>query len=201
MKGGIKLNPGSDFNLEKQISGQWNKKLKSLRFTSIVINILMIVLGILFIVFPQQSLIVLERLASILIIVLGVYLIIDYFYTAVFVRRPAILINGILNILLGTLLLFSPAMVTITTFAFMFGFLMLTFGIGELVMIKKIRFFVPSGYGWIIASGIINILVAAAFFIAPLFSSIFINYILAIYLIVGGITLLIEALSMQSMDI
>ncbi|NLJ30154.1 MAG: DUF308 domain-containing protein [Clostridiales bacterium] len=194
------LDFGPDFDYAKEIADKWNKKLKSLRLTSLVISVLMILLGILCIAFPQQSLILLERLASVLIIVLGAYQIVDYFHPVVFVRRTGVLINGILNILMGLLLLFSPVAVTIMTFSFLFGVLMLVFGVGEIARAHQISCFTASGYGWVIVNGIFDILAATAFLIAPLLSAIFMNLILATYLTVGGLTLLIEAISMKNMN-
>ncbi|MDD3261766.1 MAG: DUF308 domain-containing protein [Oscillospiraceae bacterium] len=141
---------GPDFDFAKEVSEKWNKKRKSLRILSIVLAALMVLLGILFIAFPQQSLVVIERIASVVILILGVYLLVDYFQTEVFLRRPGVLIDSILNILMGLLLLFSPATITIAAFAFLFGIQMLIYGISQLVMAQQIGCFAVSGYGWMI---------------------------------------------------
>lgn len=51
--------------------------------------------------------------------------------------------------------------------------------------------------GMITFSGVVSIVLAVVFLLLPLLSMMMLNYILALYLIIGGITLLVEALSMK----
>ena len=51
--------------------------------------------------------------------------------------------------------------------------------------------------GMITFSGVGSIGLAVVFLLLPLLSMMVLNYILALYLIIGGITLLVEALSMK----
>ena len=51
--------------------------------------------------------------------------------------------------------------------------------------------------GMITFSGVVSIVLAVVFLLLPLLSMMVLNYILALYLIIGGITLLVEALSMK----
>lgn len=111
------------------------------------------------------------------------------------------LINSVLNIFLGCLLIAAPATVSISAFAFMFGFLLLVFGIDLLAFSGKLGFFGVTGYGWVIATGVISVIASAAFFLMPMASSVALNVVLAVYLVVGGVTLLIETLSMKDLRI
>ena len=52
-------------------------------------------------------------------------------------------------------------------------------------------------YAAAIAVGVINIVVGVLFILMPLLSTLMLGYILAAYLIVGGITLLIEAATVK----
>jgi len=56
-------------------------------------------------------------------------------------------------------------------------------------------------YGWVIASGVISIVTSVFFLCLPLASAIALNYILAVYLIVGGIAVFIESVSMKDFRI
>lgn len=175
----------------------WNKRLKSFRVSGMVVAALMIVLGIVLCIFPSQSVRVIEIFAALMIMALGVYQFIDYFNLPVILQRGGVLINAILNVILGILLITSPASVTISAFAFMFGFLLMIFGIDLLAASGKLAYFNVTNYGWVIVTGIISIIASVFFIFLPLASTIALNYILAVYLLVGGVTVFIEALSMK----
>ena len=179
----------------------WNKRLKSFRVSGMVVAALMIVLGIVLCIFPSQSVRVIEIFAALMIMALGVYQFIDYFNLPVILQRGGVLINAILNVILGILLITSPASVTISAFAFMFGFLLMIFGIDLLAASGKLAYFNVTNYGWVIVTGIISIIASVFFIFLPLASTIALNYILVVYLLVGGVTVFIEALSMKDLKI
>ncbi len=179
----------------------WNKRLKSFRVSGMVVAALMIVLGIVLCIFPSQSVRVIEIFAALMIMALGVYQFIDYFNLPVILQRGGVLINAILNVILGILLITSPASVTISAFAFMFGFLLMIFGIDLLAASGKLAYFNVTNYGWVIVTGIISIIASVFFIFLPLASTIALNYILAVYLLVGGVTVFIETLSMKDLKI
>lgn len=180
---------------------QWNQKVKSIRKASIVISILMVVFGILCMVFPVASVTVIEILAAIVLIAFGICEIMNYFSLPVIFQRGGILINAILNIIVGVILICSPAAVTISTFAFMFGFLLMIFGVDLLALAGKLKFFGVSNFGWVIVVGVLSLITSFAFFLLPLASTIALNYILAIYLLAGGIMILIESFSMKDLEV
>ena len=47
-------------------------------------------------------------------------------------------------------------------------------------------------YDWVVVNGVLNIIISLLLFILPASSSVAILFLLAIYLIVGGVSLLIE---------
>lgn len=47
--------------------------------------------------------------------------------------------------------------------------------------------------------GVLPLCSSAVFFILPMASAVFLNYVIAVYLLVGGATLLIEAFSMNDL--
>lgn len=184
----------------KMLAGQWNHELRSIRITSIIISLVLLALGVLCAIFPGKSIAALSVIASILIVVLGVFQIVCYCKLPILIRRVGTLVSGILNILLGILLLCSPIGVTLSTFIFMMGFMLISIGIEELVFSGTLKSFGVSGSGWLIANGIISILAALMFFFMPMMASVVaINYMIAAYLIVDGVTLLIEAISMKDL--
>ncbi len=188
-------------DLAKTFAEVWNKRVRSIRITGIVVSAVMIVLGFLLWLFPSQSIGVIETIAAALIMVLGVYELVEFFTLPVVLQRGGILINSILNIVLGVMLLCSPAEVTIGTFAFFFGFLLLIFGTDLLAFSGKLGYFGVRGYGWVIALGVVSLCAAALFLILPLASTVALNYLMAIYLIIAGVTLLVKLISLQDLTI
>ena len=194
------LSFGPNFDYTQEFVQNWDKKLHALRLASFVISILMILFGILCMIFPVKSALLLEYIAVFCILAAGIYMLVDYFKMPVYLRSGGVLATSILNILLSVILLCSPTEATLSTFAFVFGILMLVFGINEIALTQKLCCFSVTGYGWVTASGILNILAAALFLLAPLWSAVFMSYALAVYLLVGGISLLLEAVSMKDLQ-
>lgn len=180
---------------------RWNRRVRSFRIYGIVVAVLMIVLGIVLCVFPGQSVRVIEIIAALIIMLLGIYQFADYSSLPVMFQRGGLLVNAILNVILGFLLLISPPDIGISTFSFLFSVLLMIFGVDLLAFSGKLGYFGITGYGWVIAAGVISILVSVLFMFLPLASAIALNYILAIYLMAGGITVLIEAVSMKDLQI
>ena len=50
-------------------------------------------------------------------------------------------------------------------------------------------------------AGVFNIVLGIVFILMPVFSSLVLGYLLAAYLIVGGITLLVEAFAAKRLDL
>lgn len=192
---------GEDEDFSELLAEQWNKRLRSVRRAGFAVAILMIVLGIVLCIFPAQSASVIEVIAAILIMAFGIYEFIVYFHLPILLQRGGILIDSTLNVILGILLLASPPEVGISTFALLFGFLLLVFGIDLLAFSGKLGYFRIEGYGWVIATGVISVIGGVLFMFLPFAATVALNYVIAIYLIIGGAAALIEAISMHEMKI
>lgn len=191
----------SDMDLAQEFIDRWNQKLRSARTASFITSVIMIILGILCTIYPMQAITVIEVLVCILLMVLGIYEIVDYCREPVWFRNPGIMVSGILNIMMSIILIGSPRDITISTFSFLFGWMLMMAGIEMISLGNKLAFFSVSNYGWLTASGIFNIIAALLFIFVPMASALALNFILAAYLFVGGITLLIEAFSMKDLKI
>ena len=190
-----------DFDFRQEFVEKWNKKIHSLRIAGIVVGILMVGCAILCMLYPVKSVTLISTIASTLILVLGAYQIIDYLASPVIFRWPGSMISAICNLLIGFLLLCSPIEMTINTFAFIFGFILMIYGINKLTFAHQLSFFRIESYGWVIFTGIINLLAALAFIVAPMVSTVILNYLIAAYLLIGGIALLIEVIEMNDLKI
>ena len=186
-------------DLGRAFAEQWNQRLRSVRIASFIVSILMLVFGVLCVVYPIASVRVLSILAAVCIAAFGVFEIAECCTLPLFMRSGGAMAAGVVNVLFGVLLLCSPTEVTISTFALLFAVMLMLFGIEALVLSSKLRFLGVSNSGWVVASGILNLLASAVFFILPMASAVFLNYVIAVYLLVGGATLLIEAFSMNDL--
>ncbi len=83
--------------------------LKREKIKSIVMSVAAIILGILFCVIPNESLSVIETIASICLIAYGTIGIFVYSFTPVLFRESMMLINGVFCIGLGLLIIFVPS--------------------------------------------------------------------------------------------
>lgn len=190
---------GPNFDYISEFSDNWNKRISPLRKAGIIISVLMLILGVLLLIFPMQSAVVIEVIAALLIVVLGISQIVEYVRMPPYIRRAGILVLSILNIIFGILLAASPNKVGVPTFAFMFGLMMLMAGIDKLTLADRLKFFSVPNCGWVIASGVFSIIAAVFFIVAPFASTIVLSCFIAVYLLVGGLTLLVESLSMKDM--
>lgn len=190
-----------NFDFRREFVDKWNKKIHSLRITGIIIGLLMIICAILCMIYPIKSVALICTIGAALILVWGVYQIIDYIAASPLFRWTGNLVSAICNLLIGILLLCSPIEMTINTFAFIFGFILMIFGINKLLFAYQLSFFRVESYGWVIFTGILNILAALTFIIAPMVSTVVLNYILSAYLLIGGIALLVEVIEMNDLKI
>lgn len=190
-----------DFNLFSEFEENWNKKIHSLRIIGFIVAILMIISAFFCIVYPVRSVTVVGTIASSIILVLGIYQVIDYLATIPLFRWPGSLVNAICNLLIGFLLIRSPIEITISMFAFIFGFILMVNGVNKLSFALRLRFLGIESYSWVIFTGIVNVAAAIVFIIAPMMSTLVLNYIIAAYLLVGGIVLLIEMIEMKDLII
>ena len=188
-------------DLARAFAEQWNQRLRSVRIASFIVSILMLVFGVLCVVYPIDSVRVLSIIAAAVIAAFGVFEIVDYCCLPVFLRNGGTMAAGILNILFGVLLLSSPSDVAVSTFALLFALMLLFFGVEEIVFATKLRYFGVKDCGWVIVSGVINLLASIVFLLMPFAGAVVLNYVLAIYLLVGGSTLLIEAFSIKDLEV
>lgn len=178
-----------------------NKRLNTMRTVGIVISIAMIICGILCLMFPTKTLSAIVIIGAIMLIVSGVYQIIDYVSLPSMLRFAGNMSCGIINVIIGLILLISPKQLTIHVLVYIFGFILLFYGINKLTFAHQLSYFNMYGYSWSVMTSIIMIIVALIFLISPMFVSIILSYILAIYLIVEGITQLVEVINMHDLVI
>lgn len=181
-----------DNELREKLRAEWNKRIKKVRRTELILGIIMIIIGLLCIFFPMDSVSVMGIVASAAIMVFGIYEIVEFFSLPVYFRMGGLLVSGILNLLTGILLLALPSEDMLTVFSFLFAIDILIIGIEEISMSSTVGWIGLGDSGWLLASGIVNILVSLLFFFAPIASILAMGILVGIYLIIGGVMMLIE---------
>ena len=190
-----------DENFRERFKENWNTQIHSMRVTCFVIGILMAVLGVVCLIFPVQSVFVVEVIASLAIMIFGIFEIIEYIRMPFAYLLSGVLMSGILNIIVGIMLLTSPKEAMLTAFSFIIAIDLMIMGIQELSFSSVLRFMELESYGWVIAMGIVNICLSVLFFCMPMASSAALGVIAAIYLLAGGITLIVETVKLKDRKI
>lgn len=175
----------------------WNHKLRRIKGMLIVVAILLLVAGVLCALLPEETYLTIQAFAAAALIVQGIGHIVSYASTTYYFKDPMLIIAGILDILLGLMVVFMPVGVTVATLTFLFAILLLFHGAGRIAFASRMKYYRIMSTGAITFSGVVSIVLAVIFILLPLLSMLVLNYILAAYLIVEGITLLVEALSMK----
>lgn len=177
----------------EELRQTWNKRLKSLRVIALALSIIMIIVGVLCCVYPLQAAYALEVFVTVLLIAFGIIEIVEFFSLPTIVRTGGLLVSGLLNILLAWLLLSAQSMYMLAIFGFLFAFILLLVGIEQLVFRSRLTYFgIAEGTGWLTANGVICLAAGVIFLFSPIASSAAMSILVGCYLLVGGVTMLIE---------
>ena len=187
----------SNFDYVQELIDRWNSRRKKIRAIYFIIAAILIIAGILTAIFPVRIFIVIQCLAAAAIIIVGIYHFIAFSSMTYYFRDYTLLLSGILNVLMGVLIMIMPLTLTVQVITFMFAFVLLFSGFQKLSLSSRLKYFGIPHTGSLTFSGILNIILAVIFILLPFISALALNYILAAYLILTGIVLLIEAISMQ----
>lgn len=189
-----------DPELKRQFAQEWNNRLHSVRVAGFIISILMIAVGVLCMIFPMQSLYAAAIIMTVFILAFGIFEIVEYASLPIYFRMGGLLASGIMNIIVGFMLLTLPAEGMVMVFAFLLAFDLLMMGIEELSFSSLLRFVAAESYGWVIANGVLNLIFGFMLLFIPLQSSVALWFVIAIYLVAGGITLLIECIKSKDLE-
>lgn len=179
---------------------RWNGEVRRAKIATIVIGVLLAVAGVACLASPADLYAAIQIIASILIIARGIGEIVAYVKTPEFFRDGVMLASGILECLVGVLLMLLPNYVTAGTLVFLLAVLLIMSGIERLSFNQHLRFFrlVPPAGGTAIA--VINICFGFMFLMAPTFASVVLSYTVGAYLIVAGVMLVAEGVTMKKIE-
>lgn len=160
---------------------------------AIVTGVLLTLLGIVFFVFPLGSMLFVDIFITIGLLIFGIYYIISFIATPKGFRDGWQLAFGIILVVCAAMVLASNASNIIISFAILLGFLALMIGLNQVISYGSLKG-VP-GAGFVLVSGIINILLALFLMFAPFMGTAVLGIVQGVYLCFAGIALIIEGIA------
>ena len=191
----------SDFDYVQELVDSWNNSRKKVRTVYFIIGAVLILAGILTAVFPIRIFAVIQYLAAAAMIVVGIYHFVTYSSMTYYFKDSMLIISGVLNILIGIMLFFMPVEQTVQVITFLLAFLLIFSGAQKISFASRLKYFRIPGTGFLTFSGVINIILAVVFLLLPFMSALALNYILAAYLILTGVTMFAEAAGMHKIEL
>ena len=179
---------------------RWNKTAGRAKAGMIVLGIIIALAGVAAIAAPIGTYLFIQTAIAVVLIVHGIGQFAAYIQTPEFFRNGAQLATGILNAVLGVLLLALPASVMAGAIVYLLSFLLIMTGIERISFARQMRYYQIPASSMGTATGVLNIILGIAFLFMPLISSLVLSYLLGAYLIVGGITLVVEGIAIKKID-
>ena len=179
---------------------QWNRTARRAKVGMIVLGVLLALMGVAAVAAPMSTYSFIQGLIAAMLIVHGAGQIATYVQTPEFFRNGAQLATGILNAVLGVLLFMLPSAVMAGTLVYLLAFLLIMTGIERISFARQMRYYQIPASSMGTATGVLNIILGIAFLFMPLVSSLVLSYFIAAYLIIGGITLVVEGISIKRIE-
>ncbi len=190
----------SDFDHVGDFVERWNAGVRHARVWTIAIGALLVVAGVASAAAPMSIYALIQGLVAAALIVGGLGEVASYVHTPELFRSPTMLVMGVLNALLGVMLLVLPAYLTAGTVVFLLAFLFIISGAERVTYARRLRYFGLPDSSLTTATGVLNIVCGVAFLLMPAFSGVVFGYVVAAYLIVGGASLVVEGISMRPIE-
>ena len=179
---------------------RWNRTAGRAKVGMIVLGVVLAIAGVAVILAPMGAYLMVQAVIAAILIVHGIGQVATYIQTPEFFRNGAQLASGILNAALGIVLLVLPSTVTAGAIIYMLAFLLIMTGIERISFARQMRFYQIPASSMGTATGVLNIILGVAFIFMPLAGGIALSYLLATYLIAGGITLVVEGVSIHRIE-
>jgi uncharacterized membrane protein HdeD (DUF308 family) len=188
--------------------GSWNEQLKKDTkqhyIFGIIAAVLMIVLGVVMIFCPVGSLRAILWLLVIGFLVAGIFRIVTYNRMPYLLRQGFSLATGVIDVILSLMLIVAMVSDPVATgdvfiwfIGFMFGFYALFAGINTIAgsgFVKQLG----GSSGWLVASGILEIIAGVMLLFVPEVGTLFFMYLLGFTLIVCGISLFATSIDIKN---
>lgn len=190
----------SDFDYVADFAERWNRDVRRGRMWLGAFGVVLVLLGVACAVDPFGIYAFVQGAVAATLIVGAAVQIFSYARTPELFRSPATLVMGALNALLGLMLLVLPSYLTAGTIAFLMAFLFVVSGIERLSFAGRMRYFELHSSGLTSLTGVLNIVAGVVLLLMPVAFSLVVGYVVAAYLIVGGVSLVIDAVTMRHIE-
>ena len=190
----------SDFDHVGDFVERWNAGIRHARLWVIVIGALLVIAGIVAAAAPMSVYAFVQGFVAAALILGGLGQVASYVHTPELFRSPTLLVMGVLNALLGIMLLVLPSYLTAGTIVLLLAFLFIIFGAERITYARRMRYFGLPNAGMATVTGVLNVACGLVFIMMPSFSGLMIGLVLATYLIVGGASLIVEGVSMRPIE-
>lgn len=190
-------NYSAHFDYAGDFVDRWNRTLRKTRLWMVALAAAMVLVGVASIFAPASMYALIQGIVATVLLIRGGSQVISYAGASELAQNSPLLVTGLLNALLGVMLLVLPGTVTAGAIAFLLAFMLILTGAERISFARRMRYFEISGMRGAMAMGIVNVALGVLFVFSPLFTSMVFAYAVAAYLIVGGISLLVEALTMR----
>lgn len=161
------------------------KERSSVDWGAIIIGILVALAGAIVLLWPGLSLVMLAQIAGVGLLVAAVFNVVAWWRMRKTVSGAGwTLVNGICDLILGIMFLVHPVVAAgvITT---MVGCFVIVYGGFAIAAGFGMRSLVGSGWGWMVANGIVSIICGIFFLLNPAFFAIY----LGVFLMMRGVTM------------
>ncbi len=186
---------GDDY--AKEYVKTWNQRIRGLRWAGFALGTILIILGALCFVSPDQFAETISMVIALIIVIFGAYRLIEYFATPILFRFTGKLISGIFNLVIGYLLLNTPTETMVTMFTIIIAVNLVLVGIEKLALAMKLSYFNANNFGWLIADAVITLVGAAIFIFLPSISFALLGVFVGVYMITGGASILLECINVK----
>lgn len=180
---------------------RWNRGFKAGKAFFIILAVLMILAGVVTFLYPLNLYAVVQAVVAAMLLVHGIMQVVSFIRATGLFKDPMLVVTGVLNALLGIVLLILPTAFTATTLTFIMAFMLIMIGAERISHASHMRYFGMPGSGVTTVSGVLNIILGIVFLLAPIFSSVVLSFMVSAYLVGTGVTLLIEAISMKRIEL
>ena len=179
---------------------RWNQAAGRAKAGMIVLGVVLALAGVAVVLAPMGTYLLVQTIIAAVLIIHGIGQVATYIQTPEFFRNGTQLAAGILNAALGVLLLVLPSTVTTNVIVYLLAFLLITTGVERISFVRQMRFYQIPTASMGTATGVLNIILGVAFIFMPLVGGIALSYLLATYLIAGGITLAVEGIAIKKIE-
>lgn len=174
-----------------------------MKILTIMVGILTTIVGVVFLAMPELTFLSIGWVFGLVLLVAGISLVVDY----ASLRRlnflsPMDLGLGILTGLVGALMLLDQPLRLFTDLAavYMLGAWMTAYGIIRLVTAIRLRKAIPRAWVWLLILGILMVALGIYSFFHPTVSLFALTWLIAFYVILGGVDLITLGVSMKKID-